>query len=239
MAINLGQPAGERDTALFAPYHWIVPLVNKGIRLGTLSPNYFTPSGWCDSNISLPSPFYESLDSILVTSTNEFVCCGRHVPSVVGVTEILGPGSFRLKCRNPDLRDGDCNFYYVTLGVIGLGVPQEDLFIETEDFLSFKDPISVGSDDDLVRFGPDGKRALIDIAFKTQFPHPPVVLVTPRVSSRDLGEIRRSAILTSAVCTVINVSPFGFRLLINNAACEKGIVDFSWVAFSYLRPSGS
>ena len=77
--------------------------------------------------------------------------------------QTFSPGSFRLKCRNPDLRDGDCNFYYVTLGVIGITEPQEDLFIETEDFLSFKDPISIGSDHDLFRFGPDGKRYIISL----------------------------------------------------------------------------
>ena len=186
--------------------------------------------------------FYKSLDAILVTSNNEFVCCGHHVPSVVGVTEILNPGSFRLKCRNPDLREGDCNFYYATLGVLEDTLPpqhQPDLFIETDDFLSFKDLIIVGSDKDIVLYGKDAKRSLIDIAFKTQFPHPPVVLVTPRVSSRDLGESQGDAILTSVVCTVINVSPFGFRLWMNNAACSDGIIDFSWVAFSYPGPTGS
>jgi hypothetical protein len=47
IAVNLGQLPGGN------------PPLNRGIRLGMLSPNYFRPTDMHDSNISLPVPLYK------------------------------------------------------------------------------------------------------------------------------------------------------------------------------------
>ena len=52
MAINLGQSPGPEPSMVSS-----LPIVKRGIRLGTLSPNYFNPSQWVVSNVSLPFPF--------------------------------------------------------------------------------------------------------------------------------------------------------------------------------------
>jgi hypothetical protein len=84
----------------------------------------------------------------------------------------------------------------------------------------------------------------IDVAFKTQFPDPPVVMVTARLSSRILKEISNPETFDLAkaitpVASVINISPFGFRMwMTNDNPADYGYADFSWVALSYPEPVG-
>ena len=98
MAVNPGQPPGMRpiEAGGVAPPPPPGPSLNRGIRLGMLSPNPFVDDLWCTSDVSLPDPLYESLDSTLVTCNNQFVGFGTHIQGVVGIVEAQNPGAFKI-----------------------------------------------------------------------------------------------------------------------------------------------
>jgi hypothetical protein len=259
MAVNPGQPPGMKPGepvpgGIMAPINqppWQSPgpRLNRGIRLGMLSPNPFVNDlyRWCISNVSLPDSLYESLDSILVTCNNQFVGFGNHIPGVVGIVEAQNLIAFRLYCYNGDFSTGYSNFYWATLGILKPDITdQPDLFIETADSLG--DP---NDKQEMVTPATIDRKDIslaahkeIDVAFKTQFPDQPIVLVTPRLSSRILKEISSPEMFDLAkaitpVASVINVSPFGFRMwMTNDNPANYGFADFSWVAFSYPEPVG-
>jgi hypothetical protein len=247
MAVNPGQPPGMRPTEANIIPSPPKPRLNRGIRLGMLSPNTFVDNRWCISNVSLPDPLYESLDSTLVTCNNQFVGFGTHIPGVVGIVEAQNPGAFTLHCYNGDFNTGYSNFYWTTLGILKPDITdQPDLFIETADSLGDpNDKIEMVDRSTIDRVDDTfAAHKEIDVAFKTQFPDPPVVLVTPRLSSRILKEISSPETFDLAkaitpIASVINISPFGFRMwMTNDNPADYGFADFSRVAFSYPEPLG-
>ena len=84
----------------------------------------------------------------------------------------------------------------------------------------------------------------IDVAFKTQFPDPPVSWLQPDFPPGILKEISNPETFDLAkaitpVASVINISPFGFRMwTTNDNPADYGYADFSWVALSYPEPVG-
>ena len=229
MAINPGQ----RNTS---------NVNNIRIRIGCLSPTYFHKSmdhgdsqAW---NVILPDNLYKSLDAVVATPNNELVCCGTHVPAVVAVHEKKTLSSFVLNSRNSDGTDGICNFYWAALGTRITDIQEKDLINRTERDLLIEgdDTIDIDFPDgiplDSVSPGEKGGGdwALRDIVFKTDFPEPPVVFVTPKPSPLHPAEVPKRA---AVVGIVTHRTRFGFRLEMRNSGCNEGRIDFNWVAFGY------